>query len=73
MALEQWSGLAGPFAIESSPTPQGTGTAIKATFAEHVGVPQADPQDPPAPYTSVQMGDVKEILNWEPDQSPGHP
>jgi hypothetical protein len=36
---------------------------------EPVGA-QADPWDPPAPYTYIQMGDIEEILDWELDQSP---
>jgi hypothetical protein len=58
---------------ESGPTTQGTRVAVKATPAKPVGVPQADPRDPPAPYTDVQMGDTEDILDWEPEPSPGHP
>jgi hypothetical protein len=43
--------------------PQGTRSVIKATPAEHAGAPQAEPGDPPAPYTDIPMGDAEDILD----------
>jgi hypothetical protein len=47
--------------------PQGAGTTVEATPTKAVGIPQMDPRPLPAPYTDVPMGDIKDILDWEPD------
>jgi hypothetical protein len=73
-AWHQNNGLAFPDnpQTESSPTLQGTGSAITAPPAEPTGAPQVDPQALPALYTDVPIRDVEDILNWEPDPSPDH-
>jgi hypothetical protein len=65
------NGLAQPDHLTTEPglTVQEAGPSIEATPADPAGIPQPDPQPPPAPYTDVPMEDIEDIVNWEPTPS----
>ena len=68
-AWHQDNGLAVPDHLATEPgiTTHGAGSPLGAVPAELAGPSHPDPRPLPDPYTDVHMGDVEEIVSYEPE------